>query len=170
LDWLAVLFVWIDIMPILFVMFIVVPILEMWLLIRVGGWIGAWPTIGLVALTAIIGINLLRQQGLSTLLRANQKLESGQIPAHEMMEGLLLAIGGALLLTPGFVTDAVGFSCLLPPTRKLLIKIALTKIKISSFDVGAGPASGFQGPANDFRREPPQSSGSIIDGEYQRKD
>lgn len=108
-------------MPILFLLFLAMPIVEMYLLIQVGGWIGALPTIGLVALTAMVGMALLRQQGFATLLRGQQRMAEGQLPAQELMEGFALAVGGALLLTPGFVTDAVGFSLLLPPTRRLLV-------------------------------------------------
>ena len=102
-------------------LFIIIPILEMWVLIQVGNKIGASYTIGLVLLTALVGINLLRQQGLSTLWRAQQRMNSGQIPIMEMVEGLLLAIGGALLLTPGFVTDGIGFVCLLPGLRQMIV-------------------------------------------------
>ena len=79
-------------------LFIIIPIAEMWLLIKVGTKIGALPTVALVFLTAAIGLALLRQQGLDTLLRVNRRMEEGQIPAKEIFEGLLLAIGGALLL------------------------------------------------------------------------
>src|SRR5690606_19661020 len=101
----------------LFLLFVLTPIVEMWVLIKVGGVIGALPTIGLVLLTAVIGLALLRMQGFATLLRARQKMEEGQLPAKELVEGIFLAVGGALLLTPGFVTDALGFACLLPGTR-----------------------------------------------------
>lgn len=107
-------------MPFL-LLFILIPILEMWLLIQVGSHIGALATIGLVLLTAMIGLALLRQQGFATLLRANQKMEAGQLPAQEIVDGLFLAVGGALLLTPGFFTDAIGFICLIPGLRKLLL-------------------------------------------------
>mgnify|MGYP001996534709 CR=1 FL=1 len=108
-------------MPILFLFFLTMPIVEMYLLIQVGGWIGALPTIGLVALTAVVGMTLLRQQGFATLLRGQQRMAEGQLPAQELMEGFALAVGGALLLTPGFVTDAVGFALLLPLTRRMLV-------------------------------------------------
>ena len=105
----------------LLLLFIIIPVLEMWVLIQVGNRIGAFYTIALVLLTAVIGINLLRQQGLSTLWRAQQRMNSGQIPVLEMVEGLLLAVGGALLLTPGFVTDGIGFMCLLPGLRQMIV-------------------------------------------------
>ena len=106
-------------MPLLLIMLI--PIVEMWILIEVGGWIGALPTIGLVVLTAMIGLSLLKQQGLSTLLRARRKMDEGAIPASELVSGVMIAVGGALLLTPGFVTDALGFALLIPQTRKWLL-------------------------------------------------
>ena len=109
------------IFPLLLAIFLVVPIIEIYLLIQVGGIIGAIPTIGLVVLTAVIGAALLRAQGLQTYLRFNQAMGEGRLPATEIMEGIALLIGGALLLTPGFFTDFIGFICLLPFTRRGLI-------------------------------------------------
>ena len=106
-------------MPLL--LFMLIPIVEMWILIEVGGWIGALPTIGLVVLTATIGLSLLKQQGLSTLMRARRKMDEGGIPASELVSGVMIAVGGALLLTPGFVTDALGFALLIPQTRQWLL-------------------------------------------------
>ena len=106
-------------MPLL--LFMLIPFFEMWILIEVGGWIGALPTIGLVVLTATIGLSLLKQQGLSTLLRARRKMDEGAIPASELVSGVMIAVGGALLLTPGFVTDALGFALLIPKTRQWLL-------------------------------------------------
>jgi UPF0716 protein FxsA len=114
---------------ILLILFIGVPLAEIYLLITVGGWIGAGWTIFLVLLTAVIGTFLLRQQGLSTLFRARQTMESGGVPALELLEGLVLAFGGALLLTPGFITDAVGFACLLPLTRQLMVRMVLLRMR-----------------------------------------
>lgn len=99
-------------------LFIVVPFVEIMLLLKVSEHIGALPTIALVLLTAFIGVNLLKRQGLSTLLRFQERVQSGEIPAQEIVEGMLIAFSGALLLTPGFVTDTIGFSCLLPPVRR----------------------------------------------------
>ena len=106
-------------MPLL--LFMLIPIVEMWILIEVGGWIGALPTIGLVVLTATIGLSLLKQQGLSTLMRARRKMDEGAIPASELVSGVMIAVGGALLLTPGFVTDALGFALLIQQTRQWLL-------------------------------------------------
>lgn len=108
--------------------FIVLPILEMYVLISVGSNIGAFNTILLVLLTALIGFALLRVQGFRTLINARNKLGMAQLPAEEMITGIFLAIGGALLLTPGFITDFFGLLCLVPVTRRFLLKIALTNL------------------------------------------
>lgn len=111
----------VKIFPILVALFLIVPIIEIYLLIKVGGLIGVFPTIGLVVLTAVIGVALLRTQGFQTYMRFNQAMLEGRVPATEIMEGVALLIGGALLLTPGFFTDVIGFICLIPPTRIAMI-------------------------------------------------
>jgi UPF0716 protein FxsA len=163
--------------PVLFVLFIVIPILEMWLLITVGSHIGALPTIGLVFLTAIIGVTLLRQQGVSTLVRANQRMRSGEIPATEMGEGIFLAVGGALLLTPGFITDAVGFACLIPGIRKWLLRRILKRMTVVQYgprgpfgsDPFGGPSQG-RGPLERDSGRDRDKDSRTIDGEYRRDD
>ena len=87
-------------MKFLFILFVVMPVAEITLLIKVGQQIGALYTVSLVVLTAIVGSFMLRQQGLSTLFRAQERMNSGQIPLQEMLEGIFLAVGGALLITP----------------------------------------------------------------------
>ncbi|MEX1032545.1 MAG: FxsA family protein [Cellvibrionaceae bacterium] len=149
-------------MRILFILFIVVPIVEMWVLIEVGARIGALATIGLVLLTAVIGVGLLRYQGVATLLRANQRLRSGEIPATEMGEGIFLAVGGALLLTPGFVTDSVGFACLIPGIRRWLLGRFLKHVQVVEFGPGGNPFE--QG------KRPTQKDSHTIEGEYRRDD
>ncbi|SFM42655.1 FxsA family protein [Marinobacter zhejiangensis] len=151
-------------MGIFLLLFIVMPIVEMAILIKVGTIIGALNTIGLVLLTAVIGAALLKQQGLATLLRANQRLNSGELPAREVAEGLILAVGGALLLTPGFVTDTVGFLCLLPGTRHWLAGQALKKMVVS------GQAQSFQFTmrSGHFQQGPGSRRGDdIIEGEFE---
>lgn len=133
------------------VIFLVVPILEVYLLIQVGGAIGALWTIFLVVLTAVIGIRLLKMQGLSTLMRAQRKMQAGQTPAGEMLEGIGLVLAGAFLLTPGFFTDAVGFLLLFPPTRVWLVRKVVSNTMVSGRIVNLGGFSGAgmdSGPAN----------------------
>ena len=105
---------------ILFLLFLTVPLIEIYFLIQVGQHIGALSTILLCILTAALGAILLRIQGLLTLLRAREKLHQGEIPADHLLEGLILLIAGVLLLTPGFVTDVIGFLCLVPSLRSRL--------------------------------------------------
>jgi len=138
----------------------------MWLLIKVGGLIGALPTIGLVFLTAMIGLSLLRQQGFSTLARARGRMSGGELPAQEMVEGLFLAVGGALLLTPGFVTDALGFACLIPGIRQVIIAWGIRHINWQQ--VSARQYGHFHDntPQGDQRTKGQQT----IDGEYRRED
>ena len=116
-------------MKYLFPTFIILPILEMYVLIKVGGNLGALNTVLLVLLTALIGVALLRVQGFRTLMNAKNKLGMAQLPAEEMITGIFLAIGGALLLTPGFITDIFGFLCLVPLTRRILLKVFLNNLR-----------------------------------------
>jgi len=163
----------------LLILFISMPIIEMWVLIEVGSIIGALPTIGLVLLTACIGLGLLRAQGAGALARAQTKLRSQQIPMREMADGLFFAIGGALLLTPGFVTDAIGFACLTPGIRTLLLtaitKWLLSKGQVRGFKSTMG--SGFESQNNDFFEATSQEGHSsvnkskqVIDGDFKRED
>jgi len=105
---------------ILLALFIGVPLLEIAVFIQVGGLIGLWPTLGLVILTAMAGTWHLRAQGLATLERARRQLDRGVLPTRELFDGLCLLVSGALLLTPGFVTDAAGLLLFLAPVRDWL--------------------------------------------------
>ncbi|MDH3472164.1 MAG: FxsA family protein [Rhodospirillales bacterium] len=100
--------------------FILVPLVEIAVFIQVGGLIGLWPTLGLIVLTAVLGSWQLRAQGLATLGRARAQMERGVMPARELFDGLCLLLAGALLLTPGFVTDAAGALLFVPGVRDLL--------------------------------------------------
>jgi UPF0716 protein FxsA len=105
---------------ILFLLFLTVPLVEIYFLIQVGQEIGAFSTVLLCILTAALGAILLRIQGILTLMNAREKLRQGEIPADNLLEGLILLIAGVLLLTPGFVTDVIGFLCLAPSLRSML--------------------------------------------------
>ncbi len=145
-------------MRFLLLIFIIVPIVEMWLLIQVGGVIGALPTIAAVLMTAVIGLALLRRQGLSTLLRVNQRMASGELPAEEMLEGIILAVSGALLLTPGFFTDAIGFAGLTPLLRQWLVRRLVGRVTM--FQGGVVGGAGFRQEIN----------GETLEGEYWNED
>ena len=106
----------------IFVALLAVPIIEIGLFIEIGGAIGLWPTLALVILTAIAGTVLLRAQGFATMARLQSNLAEGGDPRGALAHGAMILFAGALLLTPGFFTDAVGFLLLLPPFREMLIR------------------------------------------------
>ncbi len=143
---------------ILFLIFLVVPIVEIYLLITVGGLIGAMPTILLVVFTAVLGALLLRFQGFATFQRVQREMAHGQIPAMAMMEGVVLLFAGALLLTPGFFTDTIGFLCLIPPLRQWGIRLLIQRVVISRFDT-SGPTGSSH-----------SAGGRTIEGDFQRRD
>lgn len=101
-------------------LFVGMPLAEMALLIWVGGRIGVGPTLGIVLLTGILGATLVKRQGLSVWYSAQERLAAGSLPAREMVHGAMLLVAGAFLLTPGFITDVVGFSLLVPTVREWL--------------------------------------------------
>ncbi len=145
--------------------FILVPIVEIYFLIKVGDVIGALPTVLLVVFTAFLGVFLLRWQGLSTLYRVQTSLAQGELPAGAMVEGLLLLVAGALLLTPGFVTDTIGFTLLVPPLRQRLAAWLILRGLLGATG-GMGPGSGpFPPPPG-----PPPAGPRTIEGEYKRHD
>ncbi|QSB02607.1 FxsA family protein [Methylomonas sp. EFPC1] len=143
-------------MQILFIAFLIVPFVEIYVLLQVGGLIGAFPTILLVVFTAVLGAWLLRRQGFTTWQRFQSRLAQGEIPAYEMIEGPILLVGGALLLTPGFFTDLLGFACLIPTLRRkiaqYIIEHHLLQTQVSSV----------------FQQA--QNSRTIIEGEYNKQD
>jgi UPF0716 protein FxsA len=158
-------------MPLLF---IIIPLIELYFIIVVGEAIGAFWTVILVILTAIIGVNLLRIQGMNTLAKAQRSMAQGKIPAMEMMEGIALAVAGVLLITPGFITDSIGFLCLIPASRRAIIRYLMTKTTVrTGFNAGSG---GFQ--SNQYQQKPPSESsenkspkvGRTLEGEYRRED
>lgn len=109
------------------ILFLTVPLLEIYLLLKVGSLIGVLWTVLLVVLTAVIGVSLLRMQGISTIQRLQECTARGEPPAIPMIEGAFLLFAGALLLTPGFFTDTVGFALLFPPFRQYLAVQILTR-------------------------------------------
>ncbi|NVJ66525.1 MAG: FxsA family protein [Gammaproteobacteria bacterium] len=154
-------------------LFIAIAIAEVYVLIGVGGLIGKWPTIGLIILTGVIGVNMLKGQGISVFARFQEKLSSGQAPAEEMVEGVLLVVAGAFLITPGFLTDTLGFLWLIPQSRdwfaKKLIKLGWFKsVKTTGFHPHSGQNSFEQ--ANSTHQSPAKSDDGVIEGEFERKD
>ena len=104
----------------LVLLFIVVPLAELFVIIQVGELIGVWWTIALLLADSLLGSMLMRSQGRTAWRRFNEAVERGRVPAREVLDGALVIFGGALLLTPGFITDVFGLAFLLPPTRAVL--------------------------------------------------
>ncbi len=156
----------------LLIAFIAVPVIEIAVFIEVGGLLGLWPTIAIVILTAIIGSALLRQQGISILFRIQENLQANKLPVRELFDGVCLVLAGAFLLTPGFVTDSVGFALFVPPIRQAIAGWIGQKI-IARADVRfhthpqSGPQAGpHTGPHTGPRPGYPGGDG-VIDGEYE---
>lgn len=144
-------------MRIVFLFFLVVPFVEIYLLLQLGGIVGVLPTVLLVVFTAVLGAWLLRQQGFATWQRLQANLAQGAMPAYEMIEGPILLVGGALLLTPGFFTDAIGFACLIPFTRRRMAQYIIENQVISA-------QSG-----SPFQQAQPKNE-NIIEGEFKKED
>jgi len=152
-------------MPFLFLLFLAVPVAEIAVFIQVDSVIGLWPTLGGIVLTAVIGAALVRAQGLAALGRAQAQIQKNTVPVNEVFTAACLLIAGALLLTPGFLTDTVGFLLLIPGLRQRMGRGLLGMLsKNGRFTVhGAGQGRpggpGFQGG---FER-----GDGVIDGEYE---
>lgn len=111
-------------MPLLLVLaFIVVPLVELWVIIEVGGLLGLWPTIALLLADSVLGAVLVRREGGRAWRKFREALAAGRVPGDEIVQGALLLFGGALLLTPGFVTDVVGLALVLPITRSPVARL-----------------------------------------------
>ncbi|CAN7290846.1 membrane protein FxsA [Aquipseudomonas alcaligenes] len=138
------------------------PIIELAVLIQVGSVIGVLPTLLLVIGTGVLGSVLLRVAGVATAWRAREKLARGEMPEQEMLEGLLIAVGGGLLLLPGFISDIFGVLCLIPFTRRLLIGRMLKRAQEQALRQRAF--------ADDLAARSGQTRPNVIEGEYERRD
>lgn len=150
---------------ILLVAFIAVPVIEIAAFIEVGGWIGLWPTIGVVIATAVAGSALLRRQGLSVLRRFRESLLRNEMPVAELFDGLCLLVAGAFLLTPGFFTDLAGFALMIPPFRQWVAR-GLLGVLVRRGHVVAGVGGRDPG----VRPSAPgaeSGAGPVIDGEFE---
>jgi len=132
------------------ILFITIPLVEIAILIKIGGIIGAGYTIALVIGTAFLGVSLLRIQGISTLAKVQANISRGQLPATELIEGLILLISGALLLTPGFFTDTIGFLMLVPTLRQRLAETFFVNFMKNRINI----------------RQKQTRNGNIIEGEH----
>jgi len=146
--------------------FIVVPMLELLLLIKVGQGIGALPTLALVIGTALTGAFIISRQSLTVVNRTLEALSQGRTPVEPVVDGLFLMVAGALMLTPGLITDVVGLALLVPPLRRLIARAVMrwalrrTEVHIETFTAGSGPGG----------RRRPADDGTVIEGEFERID
>ena len=152
-----------------FLLFILVPLAELAILIKLGEVIGIAATIALVIATAVIGVSLLKRQGLAAISRARTTVEAGEFPVESVVDGACLLVAGAFLLTPGLLTDTVGFSLLIPQVRRGMARwlfnklIASGHMHVGGFDAGGG----MRGNESPRQQDTPASEGSVIEGEYQ---
>ena len=146
-------------MALLLLLFLVLPIAELYVIIKVGEAIGIMPTLAILILDGFIGAALARTQGRTAWVRFNRALSEGRVPARETYDGAMIILGGALLLTPGFITDIFGFILLIPPTRAivraLVAKLARRRISFG-WTVASPPPrpGGFGSPTGASRRPP----------------
>lgn len=142
----------------LLIAFVAVPMIEIALFIQVGGFIGLWPTLLIVILTALAGTYLVRSQGRLALSQLQSSFSDLRDPTEPLVHGAMILFSGALLLTPGFFTDAVGFALLIPAFRTAVFKAIRARINIQSFGT---PGAGRQHP-----QHTPHGSNDVIDGEF----
>ena len=142
----------------LFLLLVAVPIIEIALFIEVGGWLGTWPTIGIVVLTAFLGSMMLRQQGLKALGDIQGRLMAGDDPGQMLADGAMILVSGVLLLTPGFFTDAIGFLLLIPGVRSAIFRWLKANVKMNVHTAAQHhrPPQGWDRPDN-----------HTVDGEYE---
>jgi UPF0716 protein FxsA len=141
-------------LPLLFLIFIVVPLAELYVIIQVGQAIGVLPTIGLLLLDSVLGSLLMRSQGRAAWRRFTDATRAGRPPAREVLDGALVLLGGAFLLTPGFLTDVIGVLLLLPPTRALFRRSVARRLLHRMTDSLAGGPYGAGGPDRPWRGRP----------------
>lgn len=147
----------------LLLLFTIVPLAELALLLWIGGRIGLLATVTLILVTGALGAALARRQGLATWRRFQEALAAGRLPGRELLEGLLILVAGALLLTPGVLTDAAGFLLLVPPARRWIVGRA--ELRLRGRFVLAGAAGGPKaGGAADLRADVIDADFEVLDG------
>jgi UPF0716 protein FxsA len=142
----------------LFLAFLLVPLIEIALFIQVGGLIGLWPTLGIVVLTAVLGTWLVRTQGRMAIGKLQRSFSELNDPTEPLAHGAMILISGALLLTPGFFTDAVGFALLVPAVRQAVFRYLQSRVVVHQFQMGASPR---------HTRNAHHSDGDVIDADYE---
>ena len=163
--------------------FIAVPLLEIALLIKVGTIIDFWPTLTLVIMTAVIGTAIMQRQGLKALMKAQSSMSRGQLPVEPVIDGAFLLVAGAFLLTPGLITDSIGFLFLIPPFRRWFARWAFRrfmkggKARATVFTqsweekpVGGSGTARDENASHRYSPDRDDESSTVIDGEFERLD
>lgn len=148
-------------MPFLILLIIIgMPVLEIAVFIQAGDIVGLWPTLAMIVATGLAGGLLLRIQGYGVVRRIRAQVDEGRPPVREMLDGLCIFAAGLLLLTPGFITDTIGFLLFLPPVRSLIAALVAARLvmHVATMRGGGFPSGGPGGPA---------AGGTVIDGEFE---
>jgi UPF0716 protein FxsA len=140
---------------VLFLIFVAVPLIEIALFIQVGGFLGLWPTLGIVVATALLGTYLVRAQGALALNQLRRSFEELKDPTEPLAHGAMILLSGALLVTPGFFTDTLGFLLLIPMVRTAVYKYLRSRVKVQSFEMGGQS------------RARPRADPTVIDADYE---
>lgn len=158
----------------LFLLFIILPIIEIALLMEIGSLLGFWTTLGIIVLTAWVGAKKVREQGIATMHSVQEKMNQGEMPSDEIVAGLMLLVSGVLLVTPGFVTDIIGLTLLVPAARSAIAKAVKKHIKVAPMQGMHSQQSFYYqqshfNQGNDFEQARTNDA-DTIEGEYERKD
>lgn len=140
----------------LLIVFIAVPLIEIALFIKVGGAIGLWPTLAIVVLTAVVGTQLMRSQGAAAMGRIRRSFDEMRDPSEPLAHGAMILLAGALLLTPGFFTDACGFLLLVPAVRSAAFHWMLRNVRVQKFSTRTTP-----------HHRPPEPRDDVIEGDFE---
>ncbi|CAE6899537.1 MULTISPECIES: FxsA family protein [Pseudomonas] len=143
-------------------LFLLFPLIELAILIKVGGAIGALSTILLLVASGILGIFLMRIAGVTTAWRAREKMARGEMPDQEVLEGVLIAVAGGLFLLPGFISDVIALFCLIPFTRKMLVGRLRARAQEQ--------AERQRAFADDMAARSGQTHPHVLEGEYERRE
>ena len=154
----------------LFLIFTSVSLLEIFVLVKVGSFLGAGPTIALVVISALIGSALVRSQGLQLISDVQARMAKGEMPGQQLIEGMMLIVTGVLLVTPGFVTDFLGLLLLQPNIRRQFAQTVLAKMSVNQMGGFSSGANGFYagGSSSPFNKS--ANDENVMEGEFERKD
>ena len=159
---------------VLLIVFIALPVLEISLMIHVGQVLGTWNTVALIILSAVVGASLVRSQGVAKLIMVREKVARGELPGLEIVESVMLALAGVLLVLPGFITDLIGVLFITPFTRKPIAQYIFSRMKVNivssqSFNQSNNPFGQSPFGHSPFDKDSQDQSGNTFEGDYETK-